>query len=216
MNHLEDMILNSCAIFGASGHGMVVAEIAELCGYSTIHFYDDRFDRIKFVNRLPVIGGWELLIQSLTHYDNVIIAIGDNYIRSTKVSLLKEAGATSMALVHPSAIVSQYSKVGGGTVVMANAVINPNCTIGDGCIINTSSSVDHDCFINDGVHISPGANFAGGVSVGNNTWIGIGSSIKQNVDIGRNVIVGAGSTVLSNIAANLTVIGSPAKPIDLE
>ena len=33
--------MKSIAILGASGHGKVVAEIAELCGFQKIVFFDD-------------------------------------------------------------------------------------------------------------------------------------------------------------------------------
>ena len=33
--------MKSIAILGASGHGKVVAEIAELCGFDSIIFFDD-------------------------------------------------------------------------------------------------------------------------------------------------------------------------------
>ncbi len=35
------------AILGASGHGKVVAEIAELCGWGKIHFFDDAWPDMR-------------------------------------------------------------------------------------------------------------------------------------------------------------------------
>ena len=35
------------AIFGASGHGKVIAEIAELCGWTEVIFFDDDTNKNK-------------------------------------------------------------------------------------------------------------------------------------------------------------------------
>lgn len=203
-----------CAILGASGHGKVVAEIAELNGFSEIDFFDERWPELSQVEHWPVCGNSETLINKISDYDNIVVAIGHNATRLHKYRLLFELGANCPPLIHPKAVVSHYAKVAPGTVVMAGAVINPFCRIGKACIINTSATVDHDCKIADGVHISPGAHLAGAIDVGEACWLGIGSSIKQLITIGSNVVVAAGATVIQDVCDNQTVIGIPAKPIN--
>lgn len=205
--------MKSCAILGASGHGKVVAEIAQLNGYQNITFYDDRWPDLKSVEHWSVSGDTNALSAEVERYDLTVIAIGHNATRSIRQRELQEVGAKFSVIAHPSAVISRYATIGAGTVVMANAVINPFNTIGDSCIVNTGATIDHDCNLSDGVHISPGTNLAGGVIIGENSWIGIGSQIKQLVVIGAEVTVGAGSTVLYNIPDHQTVAGSPAQPI---
>ena len=118
-------------------------------------------------------------------------------------------------MIHPTAVISQYSQIGLGSVVMANAVINPFVKIAQACIINTASSIDHDCTLAVGVHVSPGGNIAGGVKIGKHSWLGIGSSVKQLVQIGDNVTVGAGAVVVDDLDSDQTVVGVPAKPIKI-
>ncbi|WP_102313378.1 acetyltransferase [Vibrio cyclitrophicus] len=198
--------MKSCAILGASGHGKVIAEMAELNGYQDIVFFDDRWPSLKSVEHWAVSGNTSTLLSSVKEYDLTVVAIGHNVIRCGKQRELSQAGATFGVLVHPSAVISKYACINVGTVVMANAVVNPFSHIGVSCIINTGSTVDHDCKLAEGVHISPG----GGVEVGKNTWIGIGSKVKQLVVIGCDSVVGAGSTVINNIPNFQTVVGSPA------
>lgn len=205
--------MTKCAILGASGHGKVVAEIAELNGYTEIDFFDDRFPELIAIEHWKVKGASKELFETCQHYEQVVIAIGNNEIRAQKFMELKVAGAKMNPLVHPKSVVSKYTKIGDGTVIMAGATINPFSSIGEACIINTNASIDHDCVIDNGAHISPGASLAGAVQVGSNSWIGIGASVKQLTVIGCNTIIGAGSTVVSNIESNLVVIGTPAKPI---
>lgn len=200
------------AILGASGHGKVVAEIAELNDWQ-VFFFDDAYPSIQQLAHWSIVGTTQDLLNSLQQYDGCFVAIGNNRIRLDKEKLLLESGAYFPVLIHPSAVVSGYASVGAGSVVMAGAMINPFAQIGQACIINTASTVDHDCALADGVHISPGAHLAGGVSVGECAWVGIGSAVKQCLHIGSNTLVGAGAAVVANVADGLTVAGVPAKPM---
>ncbi|MBD3768417.1 MAG: acetyltransferase [Gammaproteobacteria bacterium] len=201
------------AILGASGHGKVVAEIAELNGWDVV-FFDDAFPSVNGLAHWPVIGTTEDLLNDLQRFDGCFVAIGNNRIRLDKQTMLTEKGATLPVLIHPLAVISRYANVQAGCVVMAGAVVNPFALVQQACIVNTASTIDHDCILAEGVHISPGANLAGGVSVGACSWIGIGASVKQCVQIGANVVVGAGAAVVSDIADNLTVVGVPARALD--
>ncbi|MGQ7019353.1 acetyltransferase [Vibrio cholerae] len=201
------------AIFGASGHGKVVAEVVELNGLANIMFFDDRWPKLTTVEHWPVCGNFKTLLSNIGNFDQVYVAIGCNEIRLNKHLKLMALGASSTPLVHPKAIVSRYVSLGYGTVVMAGAVINPFCDIGEACIINTSCSIDHDSVLSDGVHIGPGARLSGSVSVGRESWVGIGASVKQLVTIGNSVVVGAGSTVIGHVSNGQTVVGCPAKSL---
>jgi len=198
------------AVLGASGHGKVIAEIAELLGWN-VTFFDDAFPEISKLEVWQVKGTTADLLALLSGFDGCIVAIGNNEIRLDKTLMLEAKQANLVALIHPSAVVSQYSQIGDGAVVMAGAVINPFASIGLASIINTGATVDHDCVLGDGVHISPGANVAGTVSIGNESWVGIGAIIKQGLLIGEKVTVGAGAVVVSNLPSNVVAIGVPAK-----
>lgn len=202
------------AILGASGHGKAVAEVAELCGWQEIHFYDDDWLSPKGAMPWPVLGDTNGLLENIANYDGIIVAIGNNVVRYGRSLFLSESGGRLVTLVHPRAIVSSYAQIAPGCVVMAGAIVNPFAKIGFATIINTAATIDHDCLLGQGIHVSPGANLAGGVTVGDLSWIGIGASVKQCVAIGRQVIVGAGAVVVSHIADGLTVVGVPAKAID--
>ncbi len=199
------------AILGASGHGKVVAEIAELTGWDEVVFFDDAFPVFGANGEWSVQGATEDLVVGMEGFSAAIVAIGDNQIRLEKSRYLLSEGFTLATLIHPSSVVSKYAKIEVGAVVMAGVIINPFTSIGLASIINTSCSVDHDCIISEGVHISPGAHVAGGVSVGELSWLGIGCAVKQGVEIGTSVIVAAGAIVVNDIPNNSLVKGVPAK-----
>jgi sugar O-acyltransferase (sialic acid O-acetyltransferase NeuD family) len=198
------------AILGASGHGKVLADIAESCDWSEVVFFDDAWPSLSANGHWAVAGTSDTLVGCLKDFSGVIVAIGNNEIRAEKLRWLAGLSAPLITLIHPSAIISQYAQLGVGTVVMPGVVVNVSASIGDGVILNTSCNVDHDCVIGSCAHISPGARLAGGVRVGDQSWIGIGASVKQLVTIGHNVTVGAGAAVVSNLPDGGTAVGVPA------
>ncbi|UZE07944.1 acetyltransferase [Pseudomonas corrugata] len=198
------------AIFGASGHGKVVADTAESIGWESVVFFDDAWPSVEQNSIWPIEGNAEVLFAKLEQFSGVIVAIGDNRIRQTKIRDLIKLNARLVTLVHPAATVSRYATIGTGSVVFAGAIVGAGARIGEGAILNTACSIDHDCVLGDAVHISPGAHLAGGVTVGDLSWIGIGACIKQQIKISDDVVVGAGAAVVKDISAGQMVVGVPA------
>ncbi|WP_412481686.1 acetyltransferase [Pseudomonas asiatica] len=199
------------AILGGSGHGKVIADTAELNGWSSIVFFDDAWPSRMRNGKWEIVGTSVHLLQRLHEFEGVVVAIGDNSIRYEKSNLLLSQGAILATLVHPAATVSAYANIGAGSVVFAGAVINAGACVGLCGILNTGCSVDHDCVLGDSVHISPGGRLAGGVMVGDRVWVGIGACVKQLVSIGADAVVGAGAAVVSDVGGGTTVVGVPAR-----
>ncbi len=187
--------MKKIGIYGASGHGKVVANIAKLLGYEVIYIDDGKEDCLSLEE-----------YQKRYNYP-IAWGIGDNETRRQKAPLIEHFAT----LIHPNAVVAESARIGVGSVVMAGAVINPDATVGAHTIINTAAVIEHDCLIGDCVHIAPNCALAGGVQVGDGSFIGIGSNVIQNVRIGSDVLVGAGSLVLEDIEDGLIAYGVPAK-----
>lgn len=201
------------ALIGAGGHARVIADMALLLGWSSVFFFDDAWPEKSRTGEWDVTGNISMLIESISNFDGVIIAIGDCDIRGQLQEQMTKANAPLVTIIHPAACVSSRAKLGAGSVVMANAVVNAFATLGDGCVVNSGAIVEHDCSIGDFVHIAPGAILSGTVTVGNRTWIGAGSTVRQGGTIGKDVMVGAGSVVIKPVSDGLTVIGCPASPL---
>lgn len=191
-------------IYGISGHGKVVADIAIACGYTISGWIDDSIH-----NDTP---DWETFIQ--THPScTIALGIGNNHTRFELFQKIIRFGYQLPALIHPSAIVSPSATIACGTVVMPLCVINANAIIREGVIINSGAIIEHDCILGSHSHISPNVALAGNVSIGNYSHIGIGATIIQNITVGDNVIVGAGTVVLNHLPNNCTAVGVPSKII---
>ena len=201
------------AIFGASGHGKVVAEIALSSGWSSVEFYDDAFPTKASIDNFLIKGDLDRLLEKSDSYDGFHVAIGNNRTRLNILNQLLDLGLSCPNIIAPSSVVSGSVILGVGSSIMANVVVNAKAILGNGVILNTSCSVDHDCIISSGAHISPGSHLAGNVSVGLCSWVGIGSSVIQGKVIGNDSIIGAGSVVIRDIPKNVTAVGNPSKII---
>lgn len=201
--------IQSLAILGASGHGKVVADLAELLGY-TVTFYDDAYPEKAMLEHWPIAGTFNDLLSLDSDRLHVAVAIGHNSIRQGKITTLLDSFFELPTLIHPTSIVSRYANIESGCVILAGSTVNAFATIGKGVIINSGAVIEHDCELADFVHICPNVALAGGVKVGLGAWVGIGSQVRQLVSIGEHSLIGAGSTVIKNISANVVAFGSPA------
>lgn len=208
--------IKKLAILGGGGHARVVADTAECLGWKSIEFFDDMWPNLHNIDKWPVSGDTNSLLKKVHDFHGVVVAIGDNDIRLSKINELNEAGAVLISLIHPAATVSVNARIGQGVVAFAGVVVNTGAVIGVGTILNTGCSIDHDCFLDECVHISPGARLAGAVNIGCCTWIGIGASVKQAISIGSRVKVGAGAAVVNHVVSDTTVVGVPAKPLIID
>ena len=197
-------------IIGASGHGKVVADIAEHCGYKDISFLDDSTS-IRTCMGYPVVGTTKD-IEKFADTD-FFVAVGNAKIRRMILRNIISEGKNVPTLIHPKAVIASNVTIGKGTVVMAGAVINPDSEIGEGCIVNTGATVDHDNQINNYIHVSVGSHLAGTVTIGQLTWIGAGAVVSNNINICGGCMIGAGAVVIKDINVSGTYAGVPARKI---
>lgn len=141
--------MKSLLIIGAGGHGQVVAECAEACGYEKIEFLDD--------NNPDAVGGIDQLEEVVDKYNGVIVSIGKKDTRRELIRRVQNINAPLISLIHPRAFVSPTATVGSGSIVLPGAVIHTNVRIGIGCIISIGALIDHDAVVEDFSHINTGA-----------------------------------------------------------
>lgn len=193
-------------LYGAGGHAKVILECLDALGVEVIGLFDDNPSVIDFFN-LKVFHGYKKSI----HPDiELIVSVGNNRIRAKLVSMINHSFGQ---LIHTSAQISKWAKIGCGSVVFQNSVIQPSAEIGKHCIVNTSSVVEHDCILQNFVHISPHTTLSGGVNVGEGTHVGAGAIVIPGITVGKWVTIGAGAVVIKDVPAFAIVVGNPAKII---
>jgi sugar O-acyltransferase (sialic acid O-acetyltransferase NeuD family) len=209
------MTTRALIVYGAGGHGKVVADVGRSMGFTLAAFVDDGLAKVgTIVFGAPVVS-WERLVGERGRWADAVVGlgIGDNSVREECFRRIGAAGLPVATLVHPRAVLAPSSRIGVGTVVMASAVVNPDAEVGDGAILNTGSIVEHDNRLGRFVHLCPNVALGGNVSIGDRTQLGLGAVVLPGVHVGADVRVGAGAVVHRPVADGLTVVGVPARPI---
>ncbi len=191
-------------LFGASGHGKVIAEAAEASGWEISGFVDEN-PAIQSLLKYPVFR--EIPVNT----EELVISIGDNFTRK-RIAMQLNAYPFK-TIVHPFTSISPTSEIGKGTVILSGVSVNSGAKIGHHCILNTNSSIDHDCELGDFVHISPNAALAGDVKIGEGTHVGMSACVIQGVKIGKWAVIGAGAVVIRDVPDFAVMVGNPAKQI---
>lgn len=199
---------NRLVIYGAGGHGLVVADAAIASGWRVEGFIDDNAT-VSSIAGHPV---WRRLADAPPGVA-VIVAIGDNAARQRLLDSVRASDTPIASVVHPSAVVSPTATIAPGVFVGPLSVVNALATLELGAIVNSGAIVEHHNRIGICAHIAPGVTLAGGVEVGGMALVGTGASIRPRVRIGTKATVGAGSVVVADVADGETVVGVPAKPI---
>ena len=206
--------MSSLLIFGAGGHGKVVADTARAMGnWNEIMFADDAYPQVTSVDGYPVVADFSSARSMGSDHGDVIVAIGDNRKRSDLIMQLRQSGFNPVTLIHPTAVVAGSAHIEEGTVIFAQAVVQAAARIGRAVIVNTAATVDHDCVVGDGVHLSPGVHLGGEVEIGDYSWLGVGAVVINRTAVGSGVTVGAGSCVIGNLPDGVTAVGVPARPV---
>lgn len=202
---------SSLYIFGAGGHGRVVAEIARAAGIRVAGFLDGNPGlRGTVVNEIAVLGDWTA-VGHLEAESLFAVGVGGNPERKKVADEFARRARTIIRLVHPSAVVAAHTDIGEGTCVGPLAVIHVNASVGRHCIVNTAAVVDHECRVGDFAHVSANATLAGGASVGEGSLVGVGASVLPGVRIGAWCQVGAGAVVTKDLPDGVVACGVPAR-----
>jgi len=199
------MDITELQLYGAGGHGKVVAEAWELSGGRIVMVVDDNRTITTFKHHRV------LSPDRLENAIQVFVSIGSNTARKNIVNKLNSF--LFAKVIHPNTIVSSSANLGGGTLVMPGVVVNPGVKIGTHCILNSSSIIEHDSELGDFVHVAPGAVICGGARIGPETLIGANATILPAVKIGFGSTIGAGSVVLKDVPDRVVVAGNPSRII---
>ena len=193
-------------LYGVGGHTKVVIDCLNALNIDIFGIFDERSDLVS-LNGYDVLGEYD---QTFHESENIVITTEENMARKRIVSKINHRFGT---IIHPTAIISEYSKIGEGTVIVHGAIVQSGSKIGKHAILNTSCVVDHDVYIGAFCHISPNVTICDNTQIGEGTHIGAGATIIPGVTVGKWCIIGAGAVITQNLPDYSLVVGVPGKII---
>lgn len=118
-------------------------------------------------------------------------------------------------LVHLGSVrIGNNVEIGSLTTVCRGTLTDT--VIDDHAKIDDHVHIAHNCRIGIGAMVVACAEVSGGVELGRGSWIGPNASIIQQLKIGENALIGIGANVLRDVPTDVTVVGNPAKPLQLK
>jgi sugar O-acyltransferase (sialic acid O-acetyltransferase NeuD family) len=197
-------------VYGAGGHGKVVAEILLAGGQQIAGFLDDNPALTGSVLLgFPVLLAAEWLEKNTGA--QVALGIGNNSQRQGAAQQITKFGGQLITAIHPGAIVAGSARVGSGVLIMPAAALNAECHVADGVIINTGAIVEHDVKVGRYAHLAPRSVLGGGVEIGDFAQIGIGAVVLPGKRIGDHAVIGAGAVVVDDVPSGAVAYGVPAR-----
>jgi sugar O-acyltransferase (sialic acid O-acetyltransferase NeuD family) len=206
-------------IVGAKGFAKEVLEILYINKEDAeIFFYDDISADVpdKLFDRFSVIKSAEeaKIIFEKKNDPRFVLGIGKPQLRKIFSEKMISLGGKLTPLVSKNSCIGHFGNIiESGVTICAGCNITNDVFIGKGTLINLNCTIGHDVKINEYCELSPGVHISGKVIMDEMCLIGTGAVILPGVQLGKNVTVGAGAVVNKNVAANITVIGIPAKPL---
>jgi sugar O-acyltransferase (sialic acid O-acetyltransferase NeuD family) len=171
------------------------------------HIWEEKF-------KDTLIYGHKVLPQSSfqSKKDEAIIGIGDPKIREKVVHQLPD-DTFYPSIIHPTAVISNYVKMGEGAIITAGTVVTVDIEIGRQCQLNLLTTIGHDCIIGDYFTTAPDVNISGICTFGDYIYFGTNSCVRQKITICDNVTIGMGGVVVKNITEPGVYIGNPVQKL---
>lgn len=202
--------MSPVVIFGAGGHGKVVADILLAMGRHVLGFVDAQKAAGSSVLGLPVLGGDDWLVDTAI---DVALGVGDNLRRGQIADSLRTRGFKLASAIHPRAVVANSARISEGVVVAALAVVNADAAVAWGAIINTAAVVEHDCEVGAFAHLATNVTTGGGCHVGTSALVGSGATLLPQRRVGARSIVGSHSVVTRDVPDDCVAVGAPARVV---
>lgn len=216
------MGVQQIAVYGAGGFARELAWLVQSCNgtedlYQVVCFIDDNpATHGTLINEIPSMS----LATAHQRYPDaaVVIGVGAPKIRQSIAQKVAAAGFCFATIIHPRTEMSQWVKVGEGTVICSGNILTTNITLGQQVQINLDCTIGHDVIMDDYATLAPGVHISGCVHLGKRVYVGTGAVVingaqGEPIVIGDDAVVGAGACVTKSVAPGLTVVGIPAKPL---
>lgn len=152
---------------------------------------------------------------TIEHVDKkgLIICIGDAVARQRVLENWRALARKPalVALIHPTAVVSESAIVHPGAVIAPFAYIGPMAVIGENALVNVHASIGHHVALGQSCVVSPHAAINGRASISDAVFVGSGAIIAPGHSVGRYSKISNGAVLSKSCEEGFLLAGNPAK-----
>ncbi len=209
-------------IIGGMGNGTVVLSTildinARQLEWEVLGFLNDSNE--KEINGYPVVG--KINAEAVREYledENVyfyfsLISTKLNHTFIHRLHALNIPLERFATLIHPTAVVSQFAKIGYGVAIQPFVSVGPNVTLGNHIQIYAQSLVGHNSRLDDFSYVANNACIGANVTLRKGAYLGTNATTLENITLGEWSLVGIGSVVIRDVPDYAKVAGNPSKVI---
>jgi sugar O-acyltransferase (sialic acid O-acetyltransferase NeuD family) len=210
--------MKNIVIVGAGGFGREVLDTLRDINkinstYKILGFFDDNRKKNSLVSDLKVLGNVDE-IKKLSEDIYIVLALGNS---ETRKQIVKKIGEHNNweTIIHPTAIISNESSIGKGSIIQAFCLIASKAKVGNFIVMNAHSGCGHDTNIGAYCSIMSFCDIAGDSILEDGVFMGSGSKVIPNISVKENSYLCAGSVIMKSILVSSKLIGNPGKVIEV-
>lgn len=209
-------------IIGGFGNGTVVQSTVEDINdkkkeWDIIGFLNDR--ETAPINGCPILGKIDKKTVSTflkdpdVYFFYSLISIKLNYKYLSKLTDLEIPEERFATIIHPTAVISKFSKIGYGVCIQPFVSVGPNTQIGNHVQIFAQSLIGHGSKLEKYSYVANNACIGADVHLKEGAYLGTNATTLEFITLGKWSVTGIGAVVLKDVEDYAKVVGSPARVI---
>lgn len=209
-------------IIGGYGNGSVVQSTVEDINavnqeWELLGFLND--GHLTEVNGYPVLGKidketvYSYLSDPDVYFFYTLISVKLNYKFLPKLLDLGIAEERFATIIHPTAVVSKFAKIGHGVSIQPFVSVGPNTQIGNHVQIFAQALIGHGAKLDNYSYIANNACIGADVHLREGAYLGTNATTLEFISLGKWSVTGMGSVVLKDVPDYAKVAGNPARII---
>lgn len=214
--------MNKLIIIGGYGNGTVVQSTVEDINekgkkWEILGFLND--NETGNINGVPVLGKinkYEIqkyLNDPEVYFFYTLISVKLNYKFLPKLLELGIPIERFATIIHPTAVVSKFAKIGFGVCIQPFVSVGPNVKIGNHIQIFALSLIGHGAILDDYSYIANNACIGADVHLKEGAYLGTNATTLEDISLGKWSITGIGTVVLKDVPDYAKVVGNPSRQI---